>query len=274
LKNKYNKLKILRTERRPLMTPNKTKKTERWALCRCDCGKRKWIRLASVKNGRTKSCGCMKAEANRIKSSQLGKHNATGTPLFEVWKGMLARCNNPLDKRYGGRGIQVCSSWRASFTAFQRWALEAGYQRGLVIDRIDNDGDYTPVNCRFIDHKGSCRNKSNNIRITWHGETKTLVEWSEDRRCAVKYATLLRRVHADWDFGRALQTSAGGTHDSTIGSVRKDRRELTWRGRTKTLSEWARSPECVVAYKTLYERVRAGWEAERAITVPSKRKAK
>jgi hypothetical protein len=87
----------------------------------------------------------------------------TGTPLHRVWNNMIVRCEWPRAKnwhRYGGRGISVCSEWRNSAKAFIDWALAHGYQRGLQIDRIDNDGHYEPTNCRFVTNKENQRNKS------------------------------------------------------------------------------------------------------------------
>jgi hypothetical protein len=95
---------------------------------------------------------------------------------------MKSRCNNPKDadyKDYGGRGIKVCEEWMQSFSAFYEWAMNNGYADHLTIDRIDNDGDYTPDNCRWVDLKEQANNKRNNVTVTINGLTKTLAEWSE-----------------------------------------------------------------------------------------------
>ena len=86
--------------------------------------------------------------------------------LYYVWKQMKKRCSNPDAKdyhRYGGRGIRVCKEWMNS-SAFCEWALASGWRPGLTLDRIDNDGDYSPRNCRFITHRRNCQNRSETLR--------------------------------------------------------------------------------------------------------------
>ena len=95
---------------------------------------------------------------------------------------MKGRCYNSHDPRYdrwGGRGIKVCDEWKESFEAFYSWALSSGYNDDLTIDRIDNDGDYTPENCRWATQKEQSRNRSTNINFTIGNSTRTLTEWCE-----------------------------------------------------------------------------------------------
>lgn len=134
------------------------------------------------------------------------KHGQSETPLHRVWKGMRQRCTNSRFAQfadYGGRGISVCREWDA-FEAFRDWALANGYAEGLEIDRRDNDGNYEPSNCRFVTRPVNCRNKRSNHRLTAFGETKSVVEWSEDARCVVGYRSLLSRIRYGWPVEVAL----------------------------------------------------------------------
>jgi len=129
-------------------------------LCRCSCGKEKIIRATTLKSGHALSCGCFQQE-ERVRINTI--HGQSHTRLYSIWESMKTRCSNknhPLFHRYGGRGIKVCASWIKSFPAFQEWALKNGYTDDLEIDRIDNDGMYTPANCRWVTHKENCKNTS------------------------------------------------------------------------------------------------------------------
>ena len=109
--------------------------------------------------------------------------NGRVAPLHNRWREMLKRCyssGTKAYKKYGARGIQVCEEWRTSYITFKKWALDNGYEKGLSIDRIDNDGDYCPGNCRFATPKEQARNRRSSRFITYKGETKTVAEWAEN----------------------------------------------------------------------------------------------
>ncbi len=133
------------------------------AHVRCSCGAEKVIQLASVLTGRSRSCGCLARDtAGPRLAAALTKHGeAIGrkSRLYRIWKGMRERCryrHHVSYHRYGGRGITVTSEWD-SYTVFREWALANGYADGLTIDRIDNDGNYEPANCRWITKSENAR---------------------------------------------------------------------------------------------------------------------
>lgn len=151
----------------------RSNKGTRWK-CKCNCGKIFFVRSWSLRNGLSTSCGCYSAELKY-------KHGREPKKLYYVWHHMKDRCFNPNNKRYhhyGGRGITVCDEWRSDFVAFREWSLANGYREGLTIDRIDNNGNYQPENCRWITNFEQQSNKSNNRFITAHGETHTISEWA------------------------------------------------------------------------------------------------
>lgn len=102
--------------------------------------------------------------------------------LYRIWHNMISRCHNPEDKQYcdyGARGILVCDEWKYDFYCFAWWAMMNGYANELTIDRINNSKGYNSNNCRWATPKQQANNRTNNILITWNGETKTLMQWSE-----------------------------------------------------------------------------------------------
>src|SRR5215471_1520917 len=118
-------------------------------LCQCDCGNETLVRGQHLRNGNTKSCGCLKDEKTGLRRRT---HGATTTRHAKIWYGIRKRCHNHNDKsweRYGGRGIRLCDEWQ-TFEPFRDWALANGYADDLTIDRIDNDKGYEPDNCQWI----------------------------------------------------------------------------------------------------------------------------
>lgn len=123
--------------------------------------------------------------------------NRKNERLYIIWRAMRERCRREKNKRYknyGGRGIRVCEEWN-DYITFKKWALANGYNDGLTIDRIDNDGNYEPSNCRWVDRASQANNKSNNHLITHNGETHTAMEWS--RITGIPYRTILSRINRD-----------------------------------------------------------------------------
>ena len=126
------------------------------------------------------------------------KHGLYESRLYNIWKHMKSRCNNPKDAKYhnyGGRGVEVCKEWN-DFIPFYEWAILNGYQDDLEIDRINNDGNYCPSNCRWVTRKVQCNNFSRNRLITYNGETRTMQEWSE--LLGVNKSTMSTRAWRGW----------------------------------------------------------------------------
>ena len=132
------------------------KGNHRKLLCRCSCGVTKEMFLTVIKAG-AQSCGCLQREVATTHGQ-----SRNGNALYRTWTNMKSRCSDPNAKyfsEYGGRGIQVCSDWLRSFAAFQAWALKAGYESSLTLDRIDNSKHYAPDNCRWASRTTQQRNR-------------------------------------------------------------------------------------------------------------------
>lgn len=178
--------------------------------CMClACGKPCFIRKGLLNEDGQKTCGCVKGNRKYPKTPRGSQHHGSGTRLYAIWCNMRDRTLNPSNRlfhHYGGRGISLDPVWD-DYAAFRDWAVSNGYRDDLSIDRIDNDGPYTPLNCRWADNKTQANNRRTCHNFTHDGETKTLKEWSEDPRCEVSYAALYQRVIIKGkDFEKSLTT--------------------------------------------------------------------
>lgn len=145
-----------------------------YATCLCDCGNTKDIRLDTL--GKTKSCGCLNREPKVL------IHGESGTKLYQVWATMKDRCKNPNStayRDYGGRGINYHNTWE-QYIPFRNWAIENGYEDGLELDRINNDGNYEPSNCRWTTRKQQTLNTRSNKYIVFKGRRQTVSQWAEE----------------------------------------------------------------------------------------------
>lgn len=136
-----------------------------------------------------------------------GKHGLSNTRLHRIWREMQTRCFNEKDKLYplwGGRGITVCEEWlgKNGFINFYTWAMENGYSEALTIDLVDNDGNYEPSNCRWVDRYTQANNKRNNVFLTYKGQTKTCAQWARELGLCV--GTVNNRLHKGWSVEECL----------------------------------------------------------------------
>lgn len=133
-------------------------------LCQCDCGKFVKVRGSRLKDGSSKSCGCYQKDLIREICKSRTIYKGIYKQLIRVYWAMHARCYNKNTNRYknyGGRGIKICDEWLNSHLSFCEWAVNNGYQKGLTIDRIDVNKNYSPSNCRWVDYKTQANNKTN-----------------------------------------------------------------------------------------------------------------
>jgi len=153
-------------------------KGHRSFICKCDCGRSKKVRFGHLKSGDTKSCGCLQKElmSKRTMTHGLSLKNGKETRLHRIWENMKARClteTHQSYKNYGDRGIMVCDEW-LDYKVFYDWAMSNGYKNNLTIDRVDNDGDYTPDNCKWVKKGHQGRNQRS---------TKLTIDDARDIRC-------------------------------------------------------------------------------------------
>lgn len=260
------------------ISPSNGKHCAMW-LCKCNC---KYGTIAKVRGGHltggksTRCKNCYRDEcADRfiIQNKEVLPENLRFVTTEEerivkknrerihtIWRNMWRRCTNINDEkyaRYGGRGISICDEWK-DVDAFYDWAINNGYQENLSIDRIDNDGNYEPHNCRWVDDVTQANNKSTNFNITFNGETHTLQEWS--RITGIDRRTIYKRIEQyGWQIKDALTKPTKPKRDS-------NELLIEFQQEKHTLSEWARKLN--ISRGTLKSRFAMGWSVERTFTAP------
>lgn len=196
------------------------KKERIYWYCECDCGGSKTIRSDALVNSWTKSCGCINNEK---------KHNMTNPRIYDIWIGIKSRCineNNQAYCKYGGRGITICEEWLNDFMSFYNWSMENGYNDSLSIDRIDNDGNYEPDNCRWATSKEQCNNRSSNHLIEINGITKTVAQWSD--LSGVNYNTIIIRYNNGLRGEELLSLPRVAKYKSGVKYVSWNKRNGSW----------------------------------------------
>ena len=180
--------------------------------CICDCGKSKVIRGEALKNGATKSCGCISAELSRERMKKIATtHGESRTRLYSVWASMLARCENPNRpqyKNYGSIGISVCPEWH-DFKVFSEWAKENGYDENAkygkcTLERMCGSLGYSPENCKWCNMTGQARNKRTNVFVNYEGKKVQLSSICE--KLQLNYPTVVQRLKNGWSEYDALHT--------------------------------------------------------------------
>lgn len=186
---KFGKLLVIEKDE-DYIRPCDKKKRKKYK-CLCDCGNFVSVLGSSLSRGVSKSCGCLRGK-NLLTHGFSNKEK-----LYSTWKNMKQRCGN--NKYY--KKIKLCNEWN-DYISFRTWAINNGYKDGLTIDRIDNDGNYEPSNCRWVDDFVQANNKSNNFYITYKNQTKTSHQW--EKVVGIKSSTIKRRLKLGWSVERAL----------------------------------------------------------------------
>lgn len=177
---------------------------KRYGLFKCICGVEKRILIYSVTCGKIVSCGCYISElTSKSTTNRNTKHGLSNHDLFNRWLKIKGRCFNKKDKRYkdyGGRGIIMCKEWKEDFLTFFTWCIRNGYKPNLEIDRIDNDKDYSPDNCRFVTAKANCNNTRRNILVELHGVKMSLMQACEKVGLQKHYRMIWQRIKEGMPF--------------------------------------------------------------------------
>ena len=182
------------------------KSHSKW-LCQCDCGKQAIVSIDHLSTGHTKSCGCLEIESKRLSLMTHGNTaNKYQTPEYTSWRNMLNRCKKDSGRdyiHYKGRGIKVCDRWKESF---QNFLSDMGKKpsKGMSIDRINNNGDYEPGNCRWANQTMQSNNMSTNRLIELNGKRQTVSLWG--RELGLNPASIRYRLDIGWSPELALTT--------------------------------------------------------------------
>ncbi len=172
--------------------PNSSHRQPRW-LCQCDCGNTALVNGLRLRRALTRSCGCLR--------SRPPEHGMSRSPTYASWAAMKGRCKDKSSRHHGARGISVCERWED----FNNFLADMGERpAGHSIDRIDNDGNYEPGNCRWATATTQARNTRVAVMLTIDGETKPLIEWAES--VGISRAGLKSRIKSGWPVREAVFT--------------------------------------------------------------------
>jgi hypothetical protein len=218
-------------------------------LCRCDCGTEQVRKGAQMRYAEKKGAqqACMRCAAT--------KHGLSDTPEFNAWNQMHDRCrrqNHPAFMHYGGRGISVCERW----SDFANFLADMGERPTPKhsLDRIDNNGNYSPDNCRWALPRTQTRNQSTTVMLAHDGRTQCIMDWANE--LGVSHAVIWQRINTlKWTVAEALNTPIGKSCNWR-GTHHKDARQYEANGEKHTMQEW--SHKLGIQVSTLRNRVRRG----------------
>ena len=230
--------------------------------CQCECGKETIVTPSHLAIGKVKSCGCLQRDRAREANVKHGDYNER---LYKIRSQMIARCYSPNSQsysNYGGRGITVCDEWLGEngYGNFKKWALSNGYRDNLSIDRIDVNGNYEPLNCRWADDFIQNNNTRRNVKITYNGETHSLSEWGRIKPNGLCYDTLRSRLRDGWSIEDAFSKPHFDGGIDVTGNI------ITIDGETHNVTWWCEKNG--IAKSTFYRRLKRGWSVEKAATMP------
>lgn len=208
----------------------------RW-LCECDCGNMCEVSTNALRQGMTRSCGCLFRET-------VTKHGGQNERLYHVWQGMRDRCNNPRSRAYpyyGGKGVHICMEWD-SYSSFRKWAVESGYVEGLSIDRIDPEKDYCPENCRWITVSENTRRAAKKHFITVNGITKSCAKWERDLKTGRNAISHWIKRRGEEYAIKKLESfiNQGQYSEPDLSPTYKKHKYLTIDGETLAYSTWSK----------------------------------
>lgn len=170
--------------------------------CQCDCGNTRTVATGNLTSGNSKSCGCLRVETAITAGLRRRRHghNTRNSPTYRSWSQMRKRCKSDLP-RYGGRGIVVDPRWES----FENFLADMGERPiDCTLDRVNNDGPYSPGNCRWATQITQSNNRYNHRWVTYQGRTQTVAQWA--REVGMSRGVLNNRIKGGWDVERALTT--------------------------------------------------------------------
>lgn len=235
---------------------NDGKRRRHW-VCDCECGNETRVSANHAKRGSIRSCGCIRFE---LKGQPMIRHGRRGTPEYKAWAEMLRRCYRPKCNRYythGARGIRVCERWQG-LNGFVNFFDDMGSRPTdrHSLDRIDNNGNYEPGNCRWATNEQQVRNSRKAHNLTFDGQTRCIEEWSQI--VGIASSLIVWRIGTGWS-----------TEDALTVKPRRFIRKfgpITFQGKTQSISEWAK--EFKLKACNLRYRLNSGYSFEDAIRIP------
>lgn len=233
--------------------------------CKCDCGNYTIVDTYHLINGDTTSCGCLR----KGKDFSKYKHGLYKHKLYHIYHSMKQRCCNPQCSQYEGygkRGVTICDEWLGDngFINFYTWSIENGYEDGLSIDRIDNDGIYSPDNCRWADNTVQLNNTRHNRWVTYNGESHTYAEWERILNNGVKQTDISVRINKlGWSVEKAFFTPIQAKEKPELYDWHET---IVHNNEKKTAKEWC--AKVGLSRDNYRSRIKLGWTKEKAATTP------